>query len=217
VKRIMSLCTAVWLLVSIVAVSFPSVAAAQDQSVNPPSGPAGTTFTFQVSGLDSGELVGYWLNAPNGTVLAIGDNSTHARKGRFTFSWTSHVGIPVGMWQFVVEGVSSGAQRVVPFEVTEPQGGTTVGSTSAIPPTGTVGTTFTFYATGFTGGERIGYWLNAPNGTIVSFDNVQHRADSNGAFSTTWTVPGGAALGTWQLVAQGTSSGIVQVVTFTVG
>lgn len=207
---------AVLLLAAMMAIRAPGVAVAQEQSVTPTSGPAGTTFTFRLSGFDNGERVGYWLNVPNGTVLAIGNNSTYAPSGQLTVVWTSQVGVPLGFWQLVAVGVSSDRQRVVPFEVTAAPGNPVAGTTSVTPSVGTLGTTFVFAAAGFHDGERIGYWLNAPTGGILPLDDLRHYADQNGRFELQWTAPPFAATGKWQLVVQGTSSGIGYVIPFEV-
>jgi hypothetical protein len=201
-------------LLAIAIAQVPSVTQAQDQSVVPASGPVGTTFTFSVSGLDGDERVGYWLNVPNGTVLAIGNSSTYASHGRLTKSWTSRVGVPIGTWQFVAQGAKSGIVRTVSFQVTDAPGSPAAGITGVVPTVGGVGSTFTFYATGFQAGERVGYWLNVPTGAVLSLDKGDHYADGNGQFSLIWQSPVYVPTGTWQLVAQGTRSGVVQVLTF---
>jgi hypothetical protein len=212
-KRILSICTALLMLLTVVTVSTPIVAA-QEQRVDPPTGPAGTIFTFHISGFDHDERVAYWMNTPNSTILAIGDYGTTASGGRIAYSWTSRAGIPVGFWQFVAHGVNSGVEKVVTFEVTG--GGSTPapGLTNVVPPVGGAGSTFTFYANGFASGERVGYWLNPPVGAVVTIDDQQHYANSDGQFSATWMAPSDVTPGTWQLVAQGTQSGVLQVISF---
>jgi hypothetical protein len=213
-QRIVRIQGALLVLLAMAVAQIPSVTEAQDQSVVPASGPAGTTFTFSVSGFDGNERVGYWLNVPNGTVLAIGNSSTYASKGRLTKSWTSRVGVPLGTWQFVAQGVKSGTVRVLSFQVTEAAGAPAPGITGVVPPVGVAGGTFTFYATGFQPGERVGYWLNVPTGAVLPLDDRHHYADGAGQFSVIWQSPAYVPTGTWQLVAQGTRSGVVQVLTF---
>src|SRR4051812_19694120 len=103
-KRILYIGTALLMLLTAFVVSAP-IAAAADPTVDPPAGPAGTTFTFHVSGFDHDERVAYWLNTPNSTVLAIGDHGTSASSGKISYSWSSRAGIPIGFWQFVAKGV----------------------------------------------------------------------------------------------------------------
>ena len=213
-QRFVRMFAALLALLAIVIAQIPSVTQAQDQSVVPASGAAGTTFTFSVSGLDGDERVGYWLNVPNGTILAIGNSTTYASRGRLTKTWTSRVGVPLGTWQFVAQGAKSGRVRVVSFQVTDAPGTPAAGITGVVPTAGGAGSTFTFYATGFRAGERVGYWLNAPTGAVLPLDNRDHYADGNGQFSLIWKSPVYAPTGTWQLVAQGTRSGVVQVLTF---
>lgn len=214
-NRIFSLCVALLMLLAMAMIGTPIVAA-QDQTVTPPAGPAGTTFTFHIGGFDRGERVAYWLNTPNRTILAIGDHGTTASGGKITASWISRAGIPSGFWQFVAHGVDSGVQKVVSFEVTA--GGSTQppAQTNVIPPVGPAGSTFTFYANGFTADERVGYWLNPPAGAVVMIDDQRHYANSDGQFSTTWATPSTVTPGSWQLVAQGTQSGVLVVIPFEV-
>lgn len=212
-KRIASICTALLLLLVFAVVSLPAITAAQDASAEPAAGPAGTTFTFRLSGFNGNERLGIWLNAPNGTILAIGGNHAFANGGQYTFTWTSRAGVALGTWQLVAEGTESDRQQVVSFDVTEAASNPPVGATGVNPQIGTAGDTLTFYAAGFFHGERIGFWLNTMSG-IVPLDDMKHYANDRGEFSTTWQVPAGVAPGAWQLVAQGTSSGVQQVIPF---
>jgi len=211
-KRILYICTALLMLLTVVTVSTPAIAA--EQTVEPPAGPAGTTFTFHVSGFDHNERVAYWLNTPNSTILAIGDHGMSASSGHITYSWTSRAGIPLGFWQFVAEGVDSHVQKVVTFEITAGGSAPAAGTTNVVPAVGGAGSTFTFYATGFSPGERVGYWLNAPTSTVVKVDDQRHYANSDGQFSVSFVAPSDAAPGAWQLVAQGSQSGVLQVIPF---
>jgi len=212
-KHVLSLNIALLMFLAVVTAGTPIVAA-QNQSVQPSAGPAGTTFTFHIGGFDHGERVAYWLNTPIHTILAIGDQGTHASGGRITASWTSRAGIPLGFWQFVARGVDSGTQKVVTFEVTGGGGAPAPGATNVVPPVGGAATTFTFFASGFTSEERVGYWLNSPAGVVLAIDDQQHYANSDGQFSTTWVAPSTATPGIWQLVAQGTQSGVLTVIPY---
>lgn len=214
-KRINLWCIAVLISITLISVGTPSVAA-QDQPVEPSVGPAGTTFTFHIGGFDRGERVAYWLNTPNRTILAIGDRGTTASGGKITVNWTSRAGIPSGFWQFVAHGADSGVQKVVTFEITTSASTPAPGQTNVIPSVGPAGSTFTFYASGFTADERVGYWLNSPAGAVVTIDDQQHYANSDGQFSTTWAAPSAVTPGIWQLVAQGTQSGVLVVIPFEV-
>jgi hypothetical protein len=212
-KRIFLVSILVLMLLTVFTVGTP-IAAAQDRGAEPAAGPAGTIFTFHIGGFDRGERVAYWLNTPNSTILAIGDRGTNASGGKILVSWESRAGIPLGFWQFVARGVDSGEQKVVTFEVTGGGNAPAPGGSNVLPPVGSTGTTFTFYASGFTADERVGYWLNSPAGAVVTIDDQQHYANSDGQFSATWMAPAAVTPGTWQLVAQGTESGVLQVIAF---
>jgi len=212
-KRMFSLCITLLLLLTVAILGTPIVAA-QDQNVQPSSGPAGTTFTFNLNGFDDGERVAYWLNTPNNTILAIGDKGASASGGQVTANWTAHAGIPLGFWQFVAHGVTSGVEKVITFEVTAGGNMPAPQSSSVVPAIGASGSTFTFTAGGFTADERIGYWLNPPTGAAVVVDDTKHHANSDGQFNLSWVAPSTATPGTWQLVAQGTQSGVLTTISF---
>lgn len=149
--------TVLLVLATILAVLAPAAATAQDQTADPPSGPAGTTFTFHLNGFDKNERVGYWLNTSIGSILAIDNRSTKATNGQLTYSWTTRPGVPLGTWQFVAQGADSGVQKVAPFEVTAPLGNPSIEAPSVEPAVAGVGTTFVFEAYGFAPRERVGY------------------------------------------------------------
>jgi hypothetical protein len=203
----------VLLVLCVAAVSAQPISAAQAAQVEPASGPAGTTFTFRAGGFDDHERVGYWLNAPNGTILAIGGGGAKASGGQVAASWTARAGVPAGWWQFVAQGVDSHVQQVVSFEVTA-GGDAAAGSAHVEPRSGAAGTTFAFAATGFAAGERVGYWLNAPTGAVIAIDDYDHYANGDGRFDARWGALADAAPGTWQLVAQGATSGVLHVIAF---
>jgi hypothetical protein len=213
-KHLIRLGTALLVLSTVLAVLAPAMATAQEQTADPPAGPAGMTFTFHLNGFDNDERVGYWLNTPIGTILAIDNRSTHATNGLLTYSWTTRPGVPLGTWQFVAQGVDSGVQKVAPFQVAAAPGNPSAGPNSAEPTVGSAAATFAFSAYGFANGERVGYWLNAPTGSIIPIDDRAHYADSDGEFNVNWLAPAGAAPGGWQLVAQGSQSGVLQIISF---
>jgi hypothetical protein len=79
------------------------------------------------------------------------------------------------------------------------------------PRAGQQGQTFVFGGFGFTPGERVGIWLNSPDGS-VSGANFQATADSRGIIdgirlTSDKTMP----LGVWSFVGQGVDSGKVAI------
>lgn len=126
---------------------------------------------------------------------------------------------------FVVPGVVS-AQRVV--------------SPSVTPRDGVPGVEFVFVAPGFRGavpardakdnaGERISYWINLPNGQIISAEThdakgnedaytepFEARANGYGEVTIFWRSPLNALAGPYSLVMHGSSSGAEAVLPFTI-
>jgi hypothetical protein len=99
-----------------------------------------------------------------------------------------------------------------------------IANPSVTPTDGVPGVRFTFRAPGFLGatpiedakdnmGEEIAYWINLPNGTIIStreIDDAQRalkaRANGYGEVTIVWSAPGDAIPGPYSLVMHGLQS-----------
>jgi hypothetical protein len=80
------------------------------------------------------------------------------------------------------------------------------------PMEGSAATTFEFYSYGFAAGERVGFWANAPDGTIDSNDALYVvYANDEGRADWSWSAPEGAMPGLWTLVARGAESEYEQI------
>jgi hypothetical protein len=77
---------------------------------------------------------------------------------------------------------------------------------SVTPPSGPVGTVFTFVAYGFQAGESVALWATAPDGSVVPAD-YEAIAEADGTTTNTFAPQEGAPAGIWALTAQGKSSG----------
>ncbi|KAB8139934.1 hypothetical protein F8S13_26130 [Chloroflexia bacterium SDU3-3] len=218
-KRFFAACAALLLLAPLVALSTPAAFAkdAGVATVSPAEGPVGTTFSFHFSGFDKTERAGYWLNMPNGTMLEInrGKGITTVN-GTVDVQWTPRAGNPAGWWTMVVQGTQSDVVKTVSFQVLPSDTAAAPGDVNVAPTTGAAGTTFAFMATGFDGDERVAYWLNSPNGTLVSIDDYETYTNDDGRVDITWLAPAGSATGGWQLVLQGAESGIVKIIPFAI-
>lgn len=86
------------------------------------------------------------------------------------------------------------------------------------PHAGTAGTRFAFMATGFLGYERVGVWLNDPEGRPLSA-NAENLdpATGFGRVDWFWTAPASVRVGTWQMVARGIQSGVQRIIPFEIG
>jgi hypothetical protein len=73
------------------------------------------------------------------------------------------------------------------------------------PESGGPGTTFTFTADGYKEGERVGYWLNLPDGTVLRFDH-ELTGDSKGRVVWSWTAPANAPRGAYTMAARSSQS-----------
>ncbi|HEX5689476.1 MAG TPA: hypothetical protein VFX76_05715, partial [Roseiflexaceae bacterium] len=83
------------------------------------------------------------------------------------------------------------------------------------PDSGPPGTRFLFSARGFTGRERLSFWVNRPDGKVEAVNTELERSSDSGDAVWSWTSPSGGPLGTWQMVAHGNTSNVERVVTFT--
>jgi hypothetical protein len=86
---------------------------------------------------------------------------------------------------------------------------------SVYPQVGAPGARFSFVVSGFSARERVGVWINLPDGRVIDrgIENLD-RATRQGRVSWNWTAPEGSAPGTYQMVARGVSSGIEKQISF---
>lgn len=78
-----------------------------------------------------------------------------------------------------------------------------------IPQAGQPGDSFVLNASGFQAGEKVGIWVNAPNGATIG-TQFQAKADANGSIAGArmhFDSSKDSPLGVWSFVAQGVSSG----------
>lgn len=181
-----------------------AAAAAGTATVSPASGAPGTTFTFRAEGFNVIERLDTWLERPDGVRVAGPTGARADRDGRVEWTWTAPADAIGGQWTMVAQGQDSDRIERIAFTITD-------GAAPPAPPAGVspergpAGTTFTFTAAGFAEGERVGYWLNRPDGTIERFDRELH-ADKDGRITWTYTVPANAQGGTYLMAARSSQS-----------
>lgn len=180
---------------------FTVTVATRPSTATPPSGPAGTTFTFTASGFrDLPEKVFFWFIDPNGKGVDGPKWQHNSEDSTVTWQWDSPADVIGGQWRAVAHGEVSGVERVIPFTITR-DAPPAAPSASVSPESGGPGTTFTFTADGFKEGERVGYWLNLPDGTIVRFDH-EVGGDNKGRVTWSWTAPENAQRGHYTMSAR---------------
>ncbi len=189
-------------------------------AVSPQVAPPGSRFAFYATGLRRGERVGYWFNRPDGSILS-NERDYRARaaaSGRVDFNWVAPLDAAPGAWEIVVQGMESGQMRTLRFEISLPavpdasSGEGTVGVEPAVvAPREQV----RFFATGFKQRERVAFWAVRPGGSTIR-RNRSVRANEAGRADWLWNVPRDAPEGRWQMVAQGTDSGVTRVIEFQV-
>jgi len=86
-------------------------------AVAPAAGAPGARFVFSGSGFGANEKLSIWLNAPDGHVLPaeIEGIAETAPDGRVGWTWVAPKDAPLGAWQMVAHGRTSGIEAVVGF------------------------------------------------------------------------------------------------------
>jgi hypothetical protein len=176
---------------------------AAQASVSPASGAPGTTFSFQAGGFNVIERIDTWLERPDGTAQ-LGPAEVRADgNGLAAWAWTAPADAPGGAWTMVARGQDSDRTYRIGFSIV--RGDAPPAAASVTPAEGPPGTAFTFSASGYEYGERVGYWLNLPDGTIQPF-NHELRADKEGRVTWSYTAPADAPRGLYVMAARSSQS-----------
>lgn len=175
----------------------PPPATGPTASVDPAEGPQGSTFSFSFSNLPAGEELRFGLTDPNNLPVAVGDSVVIDAQGNAAWSWDSPADAEPGVWTLAARSQRTRVDVQVRFTITSdapPPAGVS-------PERGPPGTVFTFYGTGFRENELVGYWLNAPDGTIIPFAEPL-VADADGSVFVQLEATPDTARGLWTLVLQ---------------
>jgi len=178
----------------------------------------GETTRFYLQGFKPGEVVEFDLVDPRGQRRSSGVlkvNYYATAEGRVDGTWQPLADTQLGVWQIVGAGQTSGVVRSLKITVVTPGGAGN--NTSVSPKVGRRGMTFLFSASGFSSGEEVSVWLNAPGGRVLPAevdDLYTVRGDLVARWS--WRAPDDAPYGVWEMVAQGRTSGFQAVIPFTI-
>ncbi len=86
-------------------------------TVDPAAAAPGARFVFSGSGFGANEKISIWLNAPDGRVLPteVEGIAEAAPDGRVGWTWVAPKDAPLGAWQLVAHGRTSGIEAVAGF------------------------------------------------------------------------------------------------------
>jgi len=99
-----------------VTITAPTVARSS-LVISPDLGSPGMRFAVSVTGFAANEDLSVWLNRPDGRVVAaeIEGTGRTAPDGRAGWTWVAPADAPLGSWQMVAHGRTSGIEAVVSF------------------------------------------------------------------------------------------------------
>lgn len=187
-------------------------------------GARGTTFTFvSRGGFWPNEQVGTWFVQPDGSEIHLNEDISSDDAGQIYKEWTAPQDAMGGDWFFRAIGRNSSHHISIPFHIDSAAAvvdnpanisADPTGIPSTLPPPtnrvepdyGTRGTTFSFTASGFVPGERVGTWTVQPDGSVLeSFpDQYMYASDTpEGTVTWTWVAPLDAPHGAWKMVIRG--------------
>jgi len=100
-----------------VTIHAAQAAAPPQLTVTPAAAAPGARFVFSGSGFGANEKLSIWLNAPDGRVVLaeIEGIAETAPDGRVGWTWVAPKDAPLGAWQLVAHGSTSGIEAVVGF------------------------------------------------------------------------------------------------------
>lgn len=169
----------------------------------------GTRIEMDVFGFQPNEQIGFWLTAPDGSMLGTRQTLSIGPAGAVDSLPFPTADFPAGLYYWVFQGVSSGHQSIVYFKVLPADGAVAPApqqpatpvnvppsqNATASPSSGRQGTEFSFVGRGFKPGENIGVYITAPDQSVFGAP-FQVVADGQGVseevtFSTDSSVPVG--------------------------
>lgn len=183
---------------------------------------AGETIRFSGAGFAEGERVTGWATAPDMAVIGSPATAARGAEGRAEVSITLPQRAIGGRWAFTLKGDASNAPVTVGFYVAAVEPPTTESQAAVNPGSAAPGTVFSFVATGFRNGEKVGYWVTDPSGRVFTgegladegADDTAVQADGSGLVRVKWQLPSWGAPGIWVMTFQGVESGIARGIPF---
>jgi len=160
------------------------------------------------TGFAAGELLGFWITLPDGSVVGLDDHNLRADvEGVFAVELGLGSGLPVGLHRFTARGQDSGRGGIALFYLLPGEGPSVTAGTklSFTPDTAKQLETVELAGSGFTANEPVSLWLTLPDGAVVGLGEL--LADGEGTFGGALTLPGVLPVGRHYFTARGVCSG----------
>jgi hypothetical protein len=191
----------------------------------------GQIYIIELSGFQPNEPVGYWFITPDGQQVNRTQQAVEGiigSDGTGSDYWFTNEADP-GVWSVVYEGAQSGHQAVGYVKIVEPGIlGMTPDNAQYCPEVPDpvngdpipgkclfAGNVVILSVSGFSGGESVGFWFTAPDGSVSgTHETATMPADGSGQLGPFYT--GTMQRGIWSLTVQGTTTNHSAVVYFKV-
>lgn len=183
--------------------------------IAPSVGVPGGTFTVTVEDFRPNDVIYYWVESPSGAIIEADEEIRADDAGRAVWDWQAPTNAEGGEWLMIVRGLGQDERLRLPFRIEAPaQPAAELGVT---PASGSPGTLFQFFATGFEPFEEIDTWAFWEPDEYTTYHVEQEvEADADGRAAWEWMAPADAPGGQWNMVARGYQERKLHIIAFTI-
>jgi len=186
----------------------------------------GTRIEIDVFGFQPNEEIGFWLTSPDGVIVGTRQTLNIGPSGAVNGLPFNTTNLTPGLWYFVFEGVSSRNQSVVYFKILGAQAAPPANNSCTDVPASVSGDIdpkcirggqqFEAFGVGFRPGERVGFYITAPDQSVVELQlrDGDATADTDGSFGIVGALPRGLPVGIYAITFEGVQSGHKAIVYF---
>jgi hypothetical protein len=184
----------------------------------------GDRVTVEIFGFTPNEQVGFWITAPDGSIVGTRQTVNIGSSGRATLPPFATNSFPAGLYYFVFEGTSSKHQSIIYFKVLA-RPAASANSCEDVPepvsarihPNKCIkeNDPISVDIFGFTPNEQIGFWVTGPDGSIIGTRQTYNIGPS-GSVDGLPLPTSGYPPGIYYWVFEGTSSKHQSIIYFKV-